>query len=325
MDRDQNLDTVRGIACVLLVLFHVVGIDSASGLRLDPDNAYRTINDALAYVRLPLFTFLSGAVYALRPVSSVDGRRFTRGKLKRLLLPFIFVSLLFAVAQKVTPGTNTQLEWAEIPLVLIWPYAHLWFIAALLLVFAIVGTLDYLRALDKPLHMVALFVVTCILFELRYGPAGVLGWNRALYLLPFFVTGVMVKRFGWQWALLCALLALASPGWQLTLGIISAIALLASMPVVPLLAWVGTYSYSIYLFHVFGSAASRIAWERLGAAPLPLLVVSGTLAGLILPIAIHLAIAQVPYVNRALLGVRQREKMATGRESGRAPAASELR
>src|SRR6478609_4484880 len=143
MTRDKSLDTVRGIACVLLVLYHVVGGNSESGLRLGPDSEYQEVNQALAFVRMPLFTFLSGVVYALRPVAPGVGRHFAAGKLKRLLLPFICVSVLFAILQKLTPGTNAKLDWAEIPLVVIWPYAHLWFIAALLLVFAVVGTLDY--------------------------------------------------------------------------------------------------------------------------------------------------------------------------------------
>jgi fucose 4-O-acetylase-like acetyltransferase len=230
MSRDKSLDTVRGIACVLLVLYHVVGGNRESGLRLDAESAYREVNEALAHVRMPLFTFLSGVVYALRPVAPGTGKLFAAGKLKRLLLPFIFVSVLFAVLQKITPGTNAKLDWAEIPRVLIWPYGHLWFIAALLLVFAVVGALDYCRALGKPLAMVALFAVACASFELRHGAVGIFAWNRALYLLPFFVAGVTFKRFGWRWSMLCALGALASPGWEITIGIAFGVALLSHPP-----------------------------------------------------------------------------------------------
>ena len=123
---------------------------------------------------MPLFTFLSGIVYALRPVSRGAGKHFAESKLKRLFVPFIFVSLTYAVAQKLAPGTNSNLAWAQIPLVVIWPYAHLWFIAGLLLVFALVGALDHFRALDKPLHMFVLFAAACVLFKWRYGSAGVL-------------------------------------------------------------------------------------------------------------------------------------------------------
>ena len=309
-DQDKNLDTLRGIACVLLVFYHVVGLDPASGLRLPWDSHYHAFNEQLAYIRMPLFTFLSGIVYALRPVSRGAERHFAVGKLKRLFVPFIFVSLIFAIGQKLVPGTNSNLTWAQIPLVLIWPYAHLWFIAGLLLVFALVGALDYFRALNKPLNMFVLFAVACVSFEWRFGSAGVLGWNRALYLLPFFLAGVATKRFGWQWGLLYALAAMLMPGWELSLGVGFGVMLLVLVPAIPLVGRLGVYSYSIYLFHVFGTTSSRIAWERLGVIDVPFLLLFGTLAGLFIPIAIHIALERVPYASRALLGVRAKASPA---------------
>lgn len=308
--RNANLDTVRGIACVLLVVYHVIGASSASGLHLPSDSGYHAFNEMLGYVRMPLFTFLSGIVYALRPVSSGAGRQFVEGKLKRLLLPFIFVSLIFAVVQKLVPGTNGSLEWAQIPRVLVWPYGHMWFIPALLLVFALIGTLDYLRALDKPLHLLALFVLACVLFEEGSGEIGILAARQALFLLPFFVAGVMLKRFGWQWVMACVLAGAIALSWKISLGVGFGVALVAMMPKIPLIARVGVYSYSIYLYHVFGSAFSRIAWDKLGGLETPLLLLSGTLAGLIVPITIHIALERLPYASWALLGVRPKRAKA---------------
>jgi len=54
-----RLETLRGLACILLVLYHVVGSDPAQGLML-ADGWLRWLNDGLAYLRMPLFTFLSG-------------------------------------------------------------------------------------------------------------------------------------------------------------------------------------------------------------------------------------------------------------------------
>ena len=176
--------------------------------------------------------------------------------------------------------------------------------------FALVGALDYFRALDRPLHMFVLFGVACVLFEWRYGSAGVLGWNRALYLLPFFVAGVATKRFGWQWGLLYAFAAMLLPGWELSLGVGFGVMLLVLVPGIPLMSRLGVYSYSIYLFHVFGTASSRIAWERLGVFDIPFLLLFGMLAGLLVPIAIHITFERVPYVSRVLLGVRPKAAQA---------------
>jgi fucose 4-O-acetylase-like acetyltransferase len=303
MTRDENLDTVRGIACILLVFYHVVGAGPNSGLRLAPDSGYTVFNETLAYVRMPLFTFLSGVVYAMRPVQRGNARRFTIGKLKRIAIPFVCLSLLFAVVQKLAPGTNGEKEWAEIPLTVIWPYTHLWFISALLVIFAIVGVVDYFGLLREPTDIAAVTMIAALLFIFRHGEPGIFAVNRALYLLPFFLIGVAMKRFGWRWAITCALLGLVSLEIDITIGALCGIALLAWMPVVPALAKIGYFSYSIYLFHVFGTAASRISLGNVVGHP-PTLLLIGTVWGIAIPIAIHMLVVRVPYLSWALLGAR---------------------
>ena len=64
-----HLDTIRGLACLLLVTYHVVGPDRFTGMRVADGSFYRTVlADGPLLVRMPLFTFLSGFVYAYRPV-----------------------------------------------------------------------------------------------------------------------------------------------------------------------------------------------------------------------------------------------------------------
>jgi peptidoglycan/LPS O-acetylase OafA/YrhL len=290
---------------VLLVLYHTVGYDPDMGLRLGYDSGYRKLNEILSYVRMPLFTFLSGVVYAMRPAARGEGYRFATGKLKRLMLPFVFVGFITVIVQKLMPGTNSDLEWHNMPLILIWPFGHLWFIAALLFVFLVVGLLDYWGRLEKPLHLALLFLASCVFYQWHEGPVGVLAWNWALYLLPFFVAGVFMKRFGLKWSLCLVVLGLVA-SWEVSVGILSGVVLLAITPVVPPLATIGLYSYSIYLWHVFGSAGSRILLSSFGVDTIAVLVAAGTAAGVLVPIAFHLAVLRVPYASRALLGVRHR-------------------
>lgn len=103
---NRQIETLRGFACVLLVLYHVIGADPSNGLRVN-EGPVRLMNDALAYVRMPLFTFLSGMVYGLRPFGG-DTRRFVIGKCRRLLIPMFVVGTLFAVVQALTPGATIR-------------------------------------------------------------------------------------------------------------------------------------------------------------------------------------------------------------------------
>ncbi|MFD2015051.1 acyltransferase family protein [Vibrio olivae] len=102
--RNIKVDTLRGLACILLVAFHVIGSDASNGLRVDT-GWYREINDTFAYIRMPLFTFISGVVYAYRPFNG-DFGRFLSGKFKRVLVPMLTLGTLFAIVQSATPGTN---------------------------------------------------------------------------------------------------------------------------------------------------------------------------------------------------------------------------
>ena len=46
------------------------GDSATTGMRLSGDDPLRRVNDALAWVRMPLFMILSGYVYGFRPVAS---------------------------------------------------------------------------------------------------------------------------------------------------------------------------------------------------------------------------------------------------------------
>lgn len=62
----RHIDTLRGGACVLLVIYHVVGATPADGLRID-DGQLRLVNDYLAVLRMPIFAVIAGWVYSLKP------------------------------------------------------------------------------------------------------------------------------------------------------------------------------------------------------------------------------------------------------------------
>src|SRR6185436_8195287 len=93
------------LACLLLVSYHVIGGDRDTGLRLADDHIAARINDFLALVRMPLFSFLSGMVYALRPLRGDIGP-FASGKVRRLLVPMLVVGTGFALLQAAMSGTS---------------------------------------------------------------------------------------------------------------------------------------------------------------------------------------------------------------------------
>lgn len=316
--RNLPIDTLRGIACVLLVAVHVVGIDAEAGLRV-AEGGMRYVNDALAYIRMPLFTFLSGIVYAYRPFSG-EARQFVAGKCRRLLLPMLVVGTLFAIAQAYTPGANDAVEsWR---LLHILPVAHFWFIEAIFIIFMIMIPLEILRGFRsiRTFSVVLLAASALFLSEFHMRLFAISG---AIYLLPFFLLGMALQRYrliqhlnrtagiallGFAaFAIVLSMEAvITSHGKRTTItlvvGGLACIGLLAMRFRSPALARIGVYSYTIYLYHVFFTAGSRVLLSRLGLESLHALFLAGLVAGIIGPILLDRVFSRSNVTRALLLG-----------------------
>lgn len=327
---NRHIQTLRGLACVLLVLYHVIGTDPWHGLRI-AEGPVRWFNDGLAYLRMPLFTVLSGLVYGLRPfLQGDDSRRFLIGKVRRLMLPMLVVGTAFALLQAASPGSNESVpNWL---LLHIEPVAHFWFLEALLWVFLLVWALERSACLRRGPDYLLVFLASVILYLTLPGPR-LLAIQGAIYLLPYFLLGLAVTRFGW-WSklrhpwLLGALLLLAvlavlqigvpafypnrRTGWFLLAGL-SLCGLCLSLRLEwSWLARLGSASYTIYLFHVFFTASSRMALEKAGLNSLPVQIAVGLLCGLIGPLLVDHYASRSPWPALLLLGKSSRKRRQTG-------------
>ncbi len=294
---NNRIENLRGLACVLLVAYHVVGSDPARGLGVEA-GPLRWLNDGLAYLRMPLFTFLSGLVYGLRPFAG-NSRVFLGGKARRLLVPMLFVGTIFAIAQTLTPGTHDVVgAWYTVHLL---PVAHFWFVESLFWVFVVVWLLERGQWLSGLEGFSLTFLSSCVLYlSVRGWPW--LGVEGAIYLLPYFLAGLAVSRFPQSQAVTGAfgkacLLAMAAAAIlamgmpvpnpdrrtlaMLVAGLSLSLLCLGSGLSFSWLARVGRFSYAIYIFHVFFTAFARIAMD--------LLEVDNRPADLILGIGLGLA------------------------------------
>ena len=335
----RSLNTLRGFACLLLVVYHVIGSDPANGL-LVADGPVRVLNDGLAYLRMPLFTFLAGMVYGLHPFAG-DSRAFLAGKTRRLLVPMLFVGTAFALAQSFLPETNfgalhgAQREWLLLHLE---PVGHFWFVEALFSIFVLVWALERAHILSRPGRFAVVWLLAALLDLTVHGPRW-LALDGAIFLLPYFLGGLAASRFSlvprlahpWTRTLLIAAAALAvvqlglpvpnpdrhSP-WILLAGV-SLCALCVGIRVeVAWLARIGASSYAIYLFHVFFTAASRIALAKAGLTILPLQIVAGVAFGIAAPMlvehwAARISAARLLLLGQGFRGTRPRASPATAR------------
>jgi fucose 4-O-acetylase-like acetyltransferase len=99
---------MRGIAMLLLVSDHVIGSDPKAGLELDYPHPLRLYADTLIHVRMPLFAFIAGYVFGLKPLTADRYAEFMQGKFRRLFIPgsispchvFWFVALVHRQARE---------------------------------------------------------------------------------------------------------------------------------------------------------------------------------------------------------------------------------
>ncbi|WP_431857053.1 acyltransferase family protein [Azospirillum sp.] len=324
-DARYNVTELRGLACLLLVAYHTVGVPG-SGMHVGDDSLYRYLTSSFELIRMPLFTFISGYVYAARPVREGMLKVFFGKKVRRLLLPFVIVSTVFYLLQTAAPGSNGNDAPEEMWRIYVFSYAHLWYLQALFLIFAVVGVADAFGLLATPRAFALGFALALVAFFAIDTEANPWSANEAATLLPHFLLGVAVRRFAdtfrqprvWALAPLGLAVGLAVHqasllhlvpfhiGWKsgvaLLCGMGGALTLLRVMPSSGVMRTVGEASYAIYLYHTFFTAAVRIVLVRLGWQADLLVFATSLTAGIMGPMIVEALAVQRPWSRVALVG-----------------------
>jgi len=328
--KSLEIETLRGLACLLLVLYHVIG-PLGGGLKIDIGSPFRVIADSMVYVRMPLFTFISGYIYSIYKIRGNDFSAFFSGKVRRLIVPLFCVGVPFSVLQAVGPGVNKDVGVIDALLSFWVPINHFWFLQAVFIIFMFVGLLEWRGMLRSATRLYGLFAFAALLFLLPPFKFDAFGINGAIYLLPFFVAGMigqenvdaLKQRFKVIGPLVFVLISLtllyvAAIDRELivdrrsliglTVGCVSCIALLSSDMRSKALTWLGGYSYAIFLFHVLFAATSRFVLGRLGVKDESLLVLGGLSCGLLGPVVLSMIFSRFNFTSVLFLGERAAKK-----------------
>jgi len=323
VETNTGIQSLRGLACLLVVYFHVVGSET-TGLKLELDNGYRLIADFLIYLRMPLFTFLSGFVYYNYRFNG-DFSKYFKGKARRILIPMFVVGSLFAMIQSLVSSSNGGLsgyEWYEI---YFYPFAHFWFLQSIFTIFLIVAMIDWVSKRNDSVVLI-LALISVSVFLVSSSLPDFFSLNKTFYLFPFFLLGMISNARNLKQLSLLRLLPVfiifisslvvhilgvldgskedRTGFLSLIIGLSGSITLLRLCFHINVLAYIGGFSYTIYLFHVFGTAAVRIILSKLGIDFLFIHVLLGVFAGVTFPIIVHFLFKNMRYFRTAMLGLR---------------------
>lgn len=320
-DVPTNLNSVRGLACLLVVALHVVGDADTNGLHLPMSSGWHYMMESIEFLRMPLFTALSGYLYAGRRVTKQEFSRFWIKKSRRIVIPFIFATFVFWWLRAHALGNHVPLVDA-----LLFEFGHLWYLQALLLLFTVISVADaFFRPGTATIAIAGL--VTIMISQSGLQITTFLGLAGSLYLAPYFLFGIILREHP-QWLrnpqsgiLALGIMLIVLTSQQLGLfGLIDAVTLLqmpaalAGMACVvfllqrfpnnAVLAHIGYYSYTIYLWHIAASAAVRSGLIKIGVSGVPTLFALSFVAAVVVPIALYQVTRRVPILSLLFTGER---------------------
>lgn len=326
-----EIDTLRAIVCFILVLHHMVGISPAYGLELPLDHPISILSHSTEDMRMPIFSFISGMVFTRATGLWPETRTTIRKKARRLLLPMLSVGSVFWLARHIA-----GVEQPPLPLTYITSFAHFWFLQASFLIMATAVLLVCLFGGYWHRHIaVALGLLGMFWWGLGLLPLPATNWlsiTNATFLLPFFMSGYLtaqtprirqaLRSAPWARPLGALLLAVSLfIGYRLAihdliltgtprrlmaiaLGFAACFGLLMLRPHQARLADIGTKAYTIYLFHVFFTAAVTLIWWQLDSpGQLWAVTALGVLLGMAGPVLLQNLILRSPIAAQALLGL----------------------
>jgi uncharacterized membrane protein YcfT len=186
--RYEWIDVVRGLAVLLVVVFHaVIALHASIATTPAPVDA---VNQAIAPYRMPTLMFLSGVL--LSKSLAKPPREYIVGKLRHIGWPYLVwtavtVAVLYAGS---TLAGDGRFDAGRLLRFVVDPTTFTWYLAYLLLFYLLVlGVPARVRAALIPV----LFVVCAVAHDNN-------GWSRLTYLFAFFLIGdlAMAQRRRWE-------------------------------------------------------------------------------------------------------------------------------
>ena len=137
MERNVLVDRLKGYACFLVLLGHVI-----MGIRLagiDIPEFFWGMEKFLWSVHVALFLFLSGVVYKMTGEwkEKQSKWKFILYKLYTLGIPYIFFSVVYILINSLVGESNTGFAVSDILYIWKTPVAQYWFLYALFFLFCI--------------------------------------------------------------------------------------------------------------------------------------------------------------------------------------------
>lgn len=201
-NKNLSIETLRGVAILLVVVGHVIGSRAEGGMRIEYPSVLRYIYQYIDYIQMPLFTAIAGWVYAIKPINSrTIISSFIKNKVLRLIVPLLLVSSAYYMLQTISGGTNSHNSLSDIWQIYIFPYSVYWYIASLFLIFILIIPLEIFKSISSKngflfvlLTFICLVAINKLVVE-NYSIPNIFSIRGAINQFPYFLLGVAIYRF----------------------------------------------------------------------------------------------------------------------------------
>ena len=309
------LDFAKGIAIVLVVVGHAGRGISSAGIS-DTNNVLSLIDAIIYAFHMPFFFILSGVTFGIRPPENVKPDLLKRvWRIFYVMTIWTYAFLFLRALSGDHP--NTRGAWTDILVFPVPPFAHFWFLWALLLnilVFTLLRLFFQKFFSEKVFwagaFLLVLFVNLAVTIPpsfsqyfsaaLSYSAAFVVGANLGIHTVhtnisesPRYLMSSVLFLI-----LLLASVSIETPFSRVASGTILSLILLPTLIFlaekfytsgwVQAIIYLGALSLPIYVMHTIFSAFFRIVFFQIGINNLWVHLVLGTAIGVLGPLAGYL-------------------------------------
>lgn len=191
----NEYDLMKIICVILVVIGHILNLYISGGaILIAKEQSFIPMRDFIYSFHMPVFVALSGAIYSIQKEKGkyMDNFSFLRIKIKRLLVPYILISLCFVLPTMCFVwNIKEPFNYYYNNYVLARDSRHLWFLLMLFYVFVILNPIERQIRTHKRLSCLLFFV--CSYFISSYIP-NVFGVHFFFKYVFWFYFGYLFER-----------------------------------------------------------------------------------------------------------------------------------
>ena len=325
MEREEWIDSAKGIAILLVVFGHVLSSYIVADMFKEHYVAMRYMFETIYSFHMPLYFLLSGYLYSKieKTDTITDYKNLIIKKVIGLGIPYVIFSIMQGSIQILfSKFTNKQIGFETLLNIAAHPILQFWFIYTLMFIFIVISLME-ISIKNERLILFTLFAFKIASFFIQISVVAV---DTVMQFAVYFYFGKMLHKYCKEMLsnrkllicistiyiimnMLCFVMLYDIYSNKMIENISNIIlAISGSMLVIYIVNFgisktevlkkytslLGVYSFEIYIFHIIFSYGVKTVFLKLNVQSLLIHLFFGTLVGIVIPIVIGNYAKKIP-------------------------------